>query len=188
MQKTSSVPVLLFCAISLAGIAIAYAGLGVIGMPGAVTIVIVAIVIAAFVARAVRVADPWERAIVLRLGKLRALRGPGLFGIIPIIDTIPYWIDIRVITSSFKAEKTLTRDTVPVDVDAVGRRVRPPLDLHRSEQRVKVDSRVVVREVVAPHEEARPGVVAGGSHLDASDAPRCRDAPAADVGREDVGA
>jgi regulator of protease activity HflC (stomatin/prohibitin superfamily) len=56
---------------------------------------------------------------VLRLGKFQALRGPGVFGIIPIIDTIPYWIDTRVITSSFKAEKTLTRDTVPVDVDAV---------------------------------------------------------------------
>jgi regulator of protease activity HflC (stomatin/prohibitin superfamily) len=55
----------------------------------------------------------------LRLGKFRALRGPGLFGIIPIIDTLPFWIDTRVITSSFKAEKTLTKDTVPVDVDAV---------------------------------------------------------------------
>ena len=55
----------------------------------------------------------------MRLGKFRSLRGPGLFTIIPIIDTIPYWIDIRVLTSSFKAEKTLTKDTVPVDVDAV---------------------------------------------------------------------
>jgi regulator of protease activity HflC (stomatin/prohibitin superfamily) len=53
------------------------------------------------------------------LGRFRALRGPGLFAIIPVVDTIPYWIDTRVITSSFKAEKTLTRDTVPVDVDAV---------------------------------------------------------------------
>jgi regulator of protease activity HflC (stomatin/prohibitin superfamily) len=55
----------------------------------------------------------------LRLGKFRALAGPGLFFIIPLIDTIPYWIDTRVLTSSFKAEKTLTKDTVPVDVDAV---------------------------------------------------------------------
>jgi regulator of protease activity HflC (stomatin/prohibitin superfamily) len=70
-------------------------------------------------ARAVRVAAPWDRAVVLRLGKLHALRGPGLFGIIPVIDTIAYWIDIRVVTSTFRAEKTLTRDTVPVDVDAV---------------------------------------------------------------------
>jgi len=47
------------------------------------------------------------------------MKGPGLFFIIPIVDTVPYWIDIRVITSSFKAEKTLTKDTVPVNVDAV---------------------------------------------------------------------
>ena len=53
------------------------------------------------------------------MGHFHALKGPGLFFIIPIIDTVAYWIDIRVITSSFKAEKTLTKDTVPVDVDAV---------------------------------------------------------------------
>ena len=53
------------------------------------------------------------------LGHFHSLRGPGLFFIIPVIDTIPFWIDIRVITTSFKAEKTLTKDTVPVDVDAV---------------------------------------------------------------------
>jgi regulator of protease activity HflC (stomatin/prohibitin superfamily) len=57
--------------------------------------------------------------VVLRLGSFHALKEPGLFFIIPIIDSIPYWIDIRVITTSFKAEKTLTKDTVPVDVEAV---------------------------------------------------------------------
>src|SRR5207237_1866691 len=78
-----------------------------------------ALIVAVIVALALKVASPWDRAVVLRLGRFRALRGPGLFGLIPVIDTIAYWIDIRVITSSFKAEKTLTRDTVPVDVDAV---------------------------------------------------------------------
>jgi regulator of protease activity HflC (stomatin/prohibitin superfamily) len=110
---------LLFCVIELAGILLAWGVFGVVGIPGAITIVVVATLIAALVSAAVHVAAAWERTIVLRLGKFRGLRGPGLFGIIPIIDTIPYWIDIRVITSSFKAEKTLTRDTVPVDVDAV---------------------------------------------------------------------
>ena len=66
-----------------------------------------------------KVANQWERVIMLRLGKFSGLKGPGLFFIIPIIDTLPYWIDLRVITTSFKAEKTLTKDTVPVDVDAV---------------------------------------------------------------------
>jgi regulator of protease activity HflC (stomatin/prohibitin superfamily) len=59
------------------------------------------------------VADQWDRAVILRLGKFRALKGPGLFFIIPVIDAIPYWIDTRVITTGFKAEKTLTKDTVP---------------------------------------------------------------------------
>jgi len=68
---------------------------------------------------AIKIASQWERAVVLRLGRFQALRGPGMFFIIPIVDVIAYWIDIRVITSSFKAEKTLTKDTVPVDVDAV---------------------------------------------------------------------
>jgi regulator of protease activity HflC (stomatin/prohibitin superfamily) len=66
-----------------------------------------------------RVADQWDRAVILRLGRFHALKGPGMFFLIPVVDTIPYWIDTRVITTGFKAEKTLTKDTVPVDVDAV---------------------------------------------------------------------
>jgi regulator of protease activity HflC (stomatin/prohibitin superfamily) len=75
--------------------------------------------IALAISSAIRIADPWDKAVVLRLGKFRSLRGPGIFLIIPIIDNIPYWIDTRMIATSFKAEKTLTKDTVPVDVDAV---------------------------------------------------------------------
>jgi regulator of protease activity HflC (stomatin/prohibitin superfamily) len=82
-------------------------------------VVVVGLVVAILTFAAIKVADQWERVIVLRLGKYQSLRGPGLFFIIPIIDSVPYWIDIRVITASFKAEKTLTKDTVPVDVDAV---------------------------------------------------------------------
>ncbi len=66
-----------------------------------------------------KIADQWEKAVILRLGHFHSLQGPGLFFIIPIIDTVPYWIDTRVLTTSFNAEKTLTKDTVPVDVDAV---------------------------------------------------------------------
>ena len=68
---------------------------------------------------ALKVANQWEKAIVLRFGKFRGLRGPGLFWIIPIVDTTPVWIDHRVMVTPFTAEKTLTKDTVPVDVDAV---------------------------------------------------------------------
>ena len=78
-----------------------------------------AFIIALIISSAIKIADPWDKAVVLRLGQFKSLKGPGLFFIVPIIDNIPYWIDTRVITTSFKAEKTLTKDTVPVDVDAV---------------------------------------------------------------------
>jgi regulator of protease activity HflC (stomatin/prohibitin superfamily) len=79
----------------------------------------VGLAIAVVVSLSIKVADQWERVIILRLGKFHALKGPGLFFLIPVLDQIPYWIDTRVITTGFKAEKTLTKDTVPVDVDAV---------------------------------------------------------------------
>lgn len=68
---------------------------------------------------ALKVASQWEKALVLRLGKFHTLAGPGAFWIVPIIDTLPNWIDHRVMVTPFAAEKTLTKDTVPVDVDAV---------------------------------------------------------------------
>jgi len=68
---------------------------------------------------ALKIANQWEKAIVLRFGRFRGLKGPGLFWILPIVDSIPAWIDHRVMVTPFNAEKTLTKDTVPVDVDAV---------------------------------------------------------------------
>jgi regulator of protease activity HflC (stomatin/prohibitin superfamily) len=68
---------------------------------------------------ALKVANQWEKAVVLRLGKFNGLKGPGMFWIVPLIDTVPTWIDHRVMVTPFAAQKTLTKDTVPVDVDAV---------------------------------------------------------------------
>jgi regulator of protease activity HflC (stomatin/prohibitin superfamily) len=85
----------------------------------AIAIFAVSFVLACVISSAIQVADQWGKAVVLRLGKFRSLEGPGVFLILPLIETIPYWLDTRVLTSSFKAEKTLTKDTVPVDVDAV---------------------------------------------------------------------
>ncbi len=119
MKKNSSFPVLVFIVVVAIGAASAYAmyrlspdfrGLWILG---------VSVVLASVISSAIQVADQWSKAVVLRLGKFRSLEGPGLFLIVPLIETIPYWIDTRVLTSSFKAEKTLTKDTVPVDVDAV---------------------------------------------------------------------
>ena len=66
-----------------------------------------------------RVAKQWERAVVLRLGRYVGLRGPGLFWVLPLIDSVSTYVDQRIITSNFAAEQTLTADTVPVNVDAV---------------------------------------------------------------------
>jgi regulator of protease activity HflC (stomatin/prohibitin superfamily) len=74
---------------------------------------------ALYVLFALKVADQWEKGVVLRFGRFRGLRGPGMFWVIPIIDRVATWIDHRVMVTPFSAEKTLTKDTVPVDVDAV---------------------------------------------------------------------
>ncbi len=66
-----------------------------------------------------RIAQQWERAVVLRLGRFVGLRGPGLFWVVPFVDRVSSWIDQRTITTTFAAEQTLTSDTVPVNVDAV---------------------------------------------------------------------
>jgi regulator of protease activity HflC (stomatin/prohibitin superfamily) len=81
--------------------------------------VLVISLIAVYVLTGLKIARQWEKAVVLRLGKFLNLRGLGLFWIIPVIDAIATWIDHRVMVTSFNAEKTLTKDTVPVDVDAV---------------------------------------------------------------------
>jgi regulator of protease activity HflC (stomatin/prohibitin superfamily) len=118
VRKANPLPSLIFVVILMIGLAFAYFEY-IVSAPASVAIAIIAFAVATVVSYAVKIADQWEKTIVLRLGRFRSLEGPGLFFIIPIIETTPYWIDTRVITSSFKAEKTLTRDTVPVDVDAV---------------------------------------------------------------------
>lgn len=77
------------------------------------------IIFAGLLASSIRIADQCERAVVLRMGKFKGLRGPGPFMIIPVIDSVSAYIDQRVRVSAFKAEQTLTKDTVPVNVDAV---------------------------------------------------------------------
>jgi regulator of protease activity HflC (stomatin/prohibitin superfamily) len=64
-------------------------------------------------------AQQWQKAVVLRLGKLHAIRGPGMFLVIPFVDTVIAWIDQRIQTTEFNAEQALTRDTVPANIDAI---------------------------------------------------------------------
>jgi regulator of protease activity HflC (stomatin/prohibitin superfamily) len=117
MRKPSALPALIFVLIVLVGFGIAYAT-STYHVASAV-LAIVTLIVAFVVSSSIKVADQWEKVVVLRLGRFRSLEGPGLFFIIPIIESVAYWIDTRVITATFKAEKTLTKDTVPVDVDAV---------------------------------------------------------------------
>jgi regulator of protease activity HflC (stomatin/prohibitin superfamily) len=119
MSNSNPLSSLIFVVILLIGLAVAYGEYAAEARATSVVIGIGALVVALVVSYAVKIADQWNRVVVLRLGRFRSLEGPGLFFIIPIIETVPYWIDTRVIASSFRAEKTLTRDTVPVDVDAV---------------------------------------------------------------------
>ena len=119
MRQNSSFAALIFIVILGAGAAAAFGLYSASSNVAAVFVLACSLILAYIAASGIKVADQWSKAVVLRLGKFRSLEGPGLFLIIPIIDSIPYWIDTRVLTSSFKAEKTLTKDTVPVDVDAV---------------------------------------------------------------------
>jgi regulator of protease activity HflC (stomatin/prohibitin superfamily) len=76
-------------------------------------------IIAALIPQSLMIADQWERAIVLRLGKLNAIRGPGMFAIVPFIDSVASWLDQRIQTTEINAETALSKDTVPVNIDAV---------------------------------------------------------------------
>ncbi len=89
--------------------------LQIIGVPVLVALIVISLLIGA----SIKIADQWEKAVVLRMGKFNGLKGPGLFFIIPIIDQISTYIDQRVRVTEFRAEQTLTKDTVPVNVDAV---------------------------------------------------------------------
>ncbi|THD81810.1 MAG: slipin family protein [Phenylobacterium sp.] len=77
------------------------------------------VLVGVLIPASLKMANQWERAIVLRLGKLHKIAGPGLFVIVPIIDSVQSWLDQRIQTTEFNAEQALSKDTVPVDVDAV---------------------------------------------------------------------
>jgi regulator of protease activity HflC (stomatin/prohibitin superfamily) len=79
----------------------------------------VLILVGVLIPMALKMANQWERAVVLRLGRLQRVAGPGLFVIIPIVDDIAYWIDQRIQTTEFNAQQALSKDTVPVNIDAV---------------------------------------------------------------------
>ena len=86
---------------------------------GSIAALITGAALGLLVGSAPQVAKQWERAVVLRMGRYNGLRGPGLFWMVPLVDSISAWVDERIVTTAFAAEETLTSDTVPVNVDAV---------------------------------------------------------------------
>ena len=82
-------------------------------------LIVPAVLLVLLLLRTVRVAPEWRRVVVLRLGRFQAVRGPGLYILLPVLDTIAMTIDMRIQTTSITAEQALTRDTVAVGVDAI---------------------------------------------------------------------
>lgn len=106
----------------LAAITFALAGVCVATGPNDTTHIVLAVVlaiVAVFIPQSLVIANQWERAVVLRMGRLQAIRGPGVFLIVPIIDRVATWLDQRIQTTEFNAEQALSKDTVPVNIDAV---------------------------------------------------------------------
>jgi regulator of protease activity HflC (stomatin/prohibitin superfamily) len=120
-MKTSTISLLYFNPVSITVLLLllAISGglyfLGIIGIP----VLAAAIVVSLLIASSIQIADQWEKGVVLRMGRYSGLKGPGLFFIIPILDQVNSYIDQRVRVTEFRAEQTLTKDTVPVNVDAV---------------------------------------------------------------------
>jgi regulator of protease activity HflC (stomatin/prohibitin superfamily) len=117
-KQTNPVSVTLFFVVLLAGFLLS-ALTGQIVRDAVPFWMLLSFIPAFYVLFALKIANQWEKAIVLRFGRFSRLEGPGLFWIIPLAEAISSWIDQRVMVTPFKAERTLTRDTVPVDVDAV---------------------------------------------------------------------
>jgi len=111
-------------AIVLAAVVLAFAALAAwysydLNWRGGYVVAAVLAIVALLIPQALMVADQWQRAVVLRLGKLSAVRGPGLFVIVPFIDEVASWLDQRIQTTEINAEKALSKDTVPVNIDAI---------------------------------------------------------------------
>ena len=145
MASVNAVSVMLFVFSAMFFIALCAIGGYWIFAPG--------LIISVLIASSAKMASQWERAIILRLGKFSEVKGPGLFFVIPVIDSVVYWLDLRTITTTFTAEQTLTKDTVPVNVDAVlFWRVLDPtkaaLEVENYAEAVNWSSQTALREII----------------------------------------
>lgn len=119
----------------------------------------VGVLVAVFISAAIKIADQWEKAVVLRMGKFIGLKGPGMFFIIPIIDRVDNYIDQRLRVTDVRAEQTLTKDTVPVTVDAVVYWTvwdveKSALEVQEYDRAVYYVSLTGLRDIIGKHELA----------------------------------
>lgn len=120
---------------------------------------IAAIILSLLIASSIHIADQWEKAVILRMGSYKGLKGPGIFLIIPIVDKIDTYIDQRVRVTDFKAEQTLTKDTVPVNVDAVVYWTvwdveKAALEVQEYERAIGYIAQTGLRDIIGKHELA----------------------------------
>ena len=145
-------------AAGVAGGAVVGGGLALAGVFAPVAIGL-AVGAAFLLGSSIKYADHWEKAVVLRFGRYRGLRGPGLYTVIPVVDRVGYHIDQRIRTTDFAAESCLTRDTVPVNVDAIAFWVvydaeRAALEVQDYEQAVILAAQTALRDAIGKHELA----------------------------------
>ncbi|MCB2196902.1 MAG: slipin family protein [Bacteroidetes bacterium] len=124
-----------------------------------ISLLIPALLLSIFIATSINIADQWEKAVVLRMGKYQGLRGPGIFFIIPIVDQVDNYIDQRIRVTDFKAEQTLTKDTVPVNVDAVVYWTvwdveKAALEVQEYERAIAYIAQTGLRDIIGKHELA----------------------------------
>lgn len=110
-------------------------------------------------ASSIKYADQWEKAVLMRLGKYKGLRGPGYFAVVPILDRVAYTIDQRIRTTAFGAESCLTRDTVPVNVDAIAFWIvrdaeRAALEVQDYDEAVILSAQTQLRDAIGKHDLA----------------------------------
>jgi regulator of protease activity HflC (stomatin/prohibitin superfamily) len=119
----------------------------------------VGLVVGAMIAASIKYTDQWERAVLMRLGRYRGLRGPGYFTVFPILDRVVYHIDQRIRTTAFGAESCLTRDTVPVNVDAIAFWIvrdaeRAALEVQDYDEAVILSAQTALRDAIGKHDLA----------------------------------
>lgn len=158
----NAIPLVLFTFVTALGVLVGWWQNSLLAIPVAVTV-------GGVLASSVKVAAEWERAVILRLGKFHRVAGPGLFWSWPVVDGVSHWIDQRIQVTQFTAEETLTKDNVPVDVDAVLFWVvwdpqRAALEVADYDQAVAWAAQTALRDVIGKTELSQ--MLAGREHLD----------------------